>query len=287
MVLNKYIRNIIAKLYKLLKWQKVMDTETYKKYSLYKYYAPTDYNFEALEKGYWFFSKFGHANDPFDCDINLLNLTKNKWGLNANDIKEGATNDFAICSFSDSPLNKRLWALYSRSYSGFVVEYEYGEEQYGCFASKGLQLPLFDVSYLDKEEIEAVQEAPHKKLIPTLSKDMSVARREDEKKEELFMFLYSIKEKSIWETEQEKRMLIGYHESTSLKEEFFVNCRCHNGYKVFFPIQSVKRIIAGMNISDYDLYRLKYIASKKYNISVEKVVKGEPFELKLINNLND
>lgn len=252
---------------------------------LYKYYSDADYNFEALEKGYWFFSKFGHANDPFDCDITLLNLIKNKWGLNANDIKKGATKDYAICSFTDGPLNKHLWALYCNSYSGFVVEYEYDEKQYAEFAVEKLALPLFDVSYLNKEEIEAAQEIPHKKVIPSLE-NMPPAREKREKEEDLFMFLYSIKERDIWCAEHEKRMLIGNIRPDFSIDNFFIDCRCHNGYKVFFPKQSVKRIIAGMNISDCDLDRLKRIA-KKYNVNVEMVVKDEPFELKLINKLND
>lgn len=56
-------------------------------YSLYKYYAPMEYNFDALEQGYWFFKKFGHANDPFDCDMKLLDIINNKWNLKSDYIK--------------------------------------------------------------------------------------------------------------------------------------------------------------------------------------------------------
>lgn len=250
---------------------------------LYKYYAPTDYNFDALENGYWFFNKFGHANDPFDCDINLLNLIENKWGLKADDIKEYSINNFAICSFSNDPLNKHLWALYSESYKGFAVEFQYDEEQYADFTKRELALPLFDISYLSKDDITSIKEIPHKKLIPPVEKNMPQARKQEEHKEELFFFLYSIKEKAIWGEEHEKRMLIGNMKPKHSIKDFFIDCLCHNGYKVYYPSQSIKRIIAGINISKENLIRLKRIA-KKYNVNVEQVVKDKPFELKLINS---
>ena len=106
--MSKFI--IIDKVYKagckLLKWLKIMDVENHESYRLYKYYAPMDYNFDALYNGYWFFSKFGHANDPFDCDLSLLDIIKNKWNLNSKDIDKEAIKNFAICSFSDSQMRR-------------------------------------------------------------------------------------------------------------------------------------------------------------------------------------
>lgn len=254
---------------------------------LYKYYSDADYNFDALKRGYWFFSKFGHANDPFDCDLSLLNIINNKWKLKVNDIKNGATKDYAICSFSDSYLNKHLWSLYCNSYRGFVVEYEYGEKQYADFSARQLPLLLFDVSYLSKKEIEATNEIPTKQLIPPVEKEMPYDRKKQQEKDDFFVFFYSIKEGLIWGEEHEKRMLIGKYKPPFSTDGFFIDCFCHNGYKVFFPKQSVKKIIAGMNMSEDNLTRLKHIASEIYNINVEQVVKGEPFELKLINNIKN
>ena len=280
--MSKFI--IIDKVYKagckLLKWLKIMDVENHESNRLYKYYPPMDYNFDALYNGYWFFSKFGHANDPFDCDLSLLDIIKNKWNLNSKDIDKEAIKNFAICSFSDSYLNKHLWALYSNGHTGFVVEYEYDDMQYMEFSNKGLPLPLFDVSYLSKEEIETTEEIPVKQLIPPLQ-DMPPARQKRQEMDNLFFFFYSIKEKQIWNEEHEKRLLIGRNRPSFQTDKFFIDCRCKNGYKVYFPIQLVKRIIAGMNISPDNLKRLKSIA-KKYNVGVYKVVKERPFELRLV-----
>lgn len=249
-----------------------------KKYNLFKYYAPTKYNFDALERGYWFFSKFGHANDPFDCDARILDLIKNKWNLKSTDIKNGSLKDFAICSFSDSPLNKHLWALYSDCYKGFVVEYEYSEDIYMSFATKELPIPLFKVSYLDKEEIETETDIPATKLIPPKASNLPPARDEQEREDDLFYYLYSIKEKSIWSAENEMRLLLGNIKPDN--PDVMINCTCHNGYKVFFPNTIVKRIILGNNCCECNKTKLLQIANQ-YKVKVEQVIVEEPFELAL------
>lgn len=249
-----------------------------KKYNLFKYYAPTKYNFDALERGYWFFSKFGHANDPFDCDARILDLIKNKWNLKSTDIKKGSQKEFAICSFSDSPLNKHLWALYSDCYKGFVVEYEYSEKDYGEFITNGLAIPLFKVSYLDKEEIESKREIPATKLIPPKDTNLPLARDEQDEQEKLFFYLYSIKEKSIWSAENEMRLLLGNIKPD--KSDVMINCTCHNGYKVFFQKTIVKRIILGNNCCECNKTKLLQIANQ-YKVKVEQVIVEEPFELAL------
>lgn len=250
-------------------------------YSLYKYYAPMEYNFDALEQGYWFFKKFGHANDPFDCDMKLLDIINNKWNLKSDYIKKSSVNDFAICSFSDSPLNKHLWALYSDCYKGFVVEFKYDEKDYAEFVAKGLALPLFDVSYLDKKEIETIQVIPTLQLlIPPVQENMPQERARQQEREDLFYFLYSIKEKAIWSAEHEKRILLGNVKPTSNIPNFFIEEQCYNGYKVFFPNHLIKRIIIGASVSDGNLRRLSGIA-EKYQVEIEQIVKGAPFELRL------
>jgi len=256
------------------------------KYTLYKYYPPKDYNFDALEQGYWFFKKFCFANDPFDCDWQLLDMFKNKWRLTSNDVRKDQTNDFAICSFSDDDLNKHLWALYADSYKGFVVEFEYGEEEYDIMSQRSLlHLYLYDVAYLNKAELEKIEEIPTLKLIPSVPEDMAYARKKAQEQENLFLFLYSIKEKDIWHLENEKRLLLG-NIRPQTDNDRFIHCPDKNGYKVFFQKQMVKRIIIGYNVKEGDdnFKRLQKIA-EQYSVPMDKVEKGTPFELKRINLL--
>ena len=226
------------------------------KFNLYKYYAPESYNFDALERGYWFFKQFGYANDPFDCDWNLLDIIHNKWGLKSDDIQKDAALHYAICSFSDSPVNKHLWALYCCSYKGFVVEFEYTENDYLSFSQKGLPLYLCNVSYVDKDELEKIRTIPTLRLIPPVQENMSPERQAQHEKDNLFIFLYSIKEKSTWSAECEKRILLG-NRLKELPQGVLEECTEAHGYKVYFSRSMIKRIIAGTNISDENLQRPK------------------------------
>lgn len=160
------------------------------------------------------------------------------------------------------------------------MEFKYDEKDYAEFVAKGLALPLFDVSYLDKKEIETMHVIPTLQLIPPVQENMSQERARQQERENLFFFLYSIKEKAIWSAEHEKRILLGNVKPTSNIPYFFIEDQCNNGYKVFFPNYLVKRIIVGSYVSDENLCQLRSIA-EKYQVEIEQVVKGEPFELRL------
>ena len=43
-----------------------------RKHMLYKYYPPTEYTYDALQKGYFFFNKVSRQNDPYDASFKLL-----------------------------------------------------------------------------------------------------------------------------------------------------------------------------------------------------------------------
>lgn len=41
---------------------------------IYKYYAPTNYNMDALKKQYFWFSKAKYLNDPYDVCADVIEL---------------------------------------------------------------------------------------------------------------------------------------------------------------------------------------------------------------------
>ena len=91
---------------------------------LYKYYSPQPHNFEAVINGKFYFSKVCKLNDPFDSNFKLVEpykefLRKVPIAPNADKI----IGNYGTCSFSEEANNKHLWALYTDSYKGFVIEY--------------------------------------------------------------------------------------------------------------------------------------------------------------------
>lgn len=43
---------------------------------VYKYYAPEDYNLDAIEKQYFYFRHVSKLNDPFDSNILLFSARR-------------------------------------------------------------------------------------------------------------------------------------------------------------------------------------------------------------------
>ena len=121
---------------------------------IYKYYAPNEYNLDALLNHYFWFSKRECLNDPFDVanfkrgqkvltfDAELLQNTFLAMGLSEEKAKQ-RIHEYAICSFTRNELNKQMWAYYAKDYSGWCLAFKRGKLNVSSAS------PLLPVIYVD------------------------------------------------------------------------------------------------------------------------------------------
>lgn len=262
---------------------------------IYKYYAPNDYNFDALEQQYFFFNKAQFANDPFDCNPKLLEFLKPKSPYLNNLSSYDAFNQFGICCFSLANDNKHLWSLYAHSYKGFCVGFEC--DTFEKFFSEDIsQIPLVFATYIDRLEDIVEDKSKYTKYDyaesdvnnrkKTINVDVNeVCKLQPSHREwdDLMCLLLSIKEREIWDVEEEVRLIFhsfaiaNRHRLTKkgYKYEAF-------GYKVPMPKDCIKEIIIGHNIEQEHIIRLNKIGD---NMNLENLLKtspSSPFEIKII-----
>lgn len=251
--------------------------------TVYKYYPPRKYNIDALRNEYFWFSKRKYQNDPFDmCAEVIEQFPKFKdrlanLGYDHNKYLE-LVNKYATCSFAKSGTNKHLWALYADSYRGWCLEFEETENMVkGTFDKK-----LYEMIYIDEfpDFDNFDTDIPHydKQSVYTPINELLRDIR-NKGGERLFHYLLCIKEKAIWEIEEEKRMIIARTYLATNDIEYA------SGYKVSWQPAILKRIIVGHNISKRKLHSLQRIAhrkcielwqtkveySQKFSIEIEKL----------------
>jgi|SRR5690554_676579 len=89
---------------------------------LFKYYALNINNIDALLNHYFYLSNPGDFNDPFDCNINLVENIENLDDLKI--ISRNTYKNIGICSFSETIDNHLMWAHYTNNYNGFVLGFD-------------------------------------------------------------------------------------------------------------------------------------------------------------------
>ena len=86
--------------------------------NLFKYYALNLNNIAALYQNYFWLSNPSDFNDPFDCNINLIEFEeKPEWSKRGNN-----HGNVGVCCFTESINDPTLWAFYT-NYNGFVLEF--------------------------------------------------------------------------------------------------------------------------------------------------------------------
>lgn len=257
---------------------------------IYKYYSPRDYNFEALENGYFFFSKAKYLNDPFDTSFNLVSekIINKLFSGNAKKASESMAN-YGICCFSESWKNNILWAYYADNYRGFVIGYDDKilSNMTGNLIQKiQIRIPFQKVSYIDNlDELYNQQSFPYYPLgnekgiegapefVP-----MSVSETYDPKQiDKFFTYLCAVKSTS-WSSEKEWRLIAAIdvmsRDSQIIKKE-------EKGYKIPIPKDCVKEIMVGYNFDESHNSVIDEV-SKKYGLNdIYKVGPADmPFDLK-------
>jgi hypothetical protein len=93
--------------------------------SVFKYFSPNEYSLKGLEHGYLYHNHFANFNDPFDCNINLIDFnvgTKEYLGTMSE--FQDRLNRIGICCFAGTNDSTLMWSHYADNHSGFCLEFK-------------------------------------------------------------------------------------------------------------------------------------------------------------------
>lgn len=234
---------------------------------IYKYYPVNEKFLQCLQEQKLWFSKPTEFNDPFDCNMQILNefpdFKERLHRLEPN-LQQKITEvfeNFGICCFSEESDNMHLWALYADGFKGLVLGFdETGFNDYftKLFSAKCILEP---VNYskkpldLDNGEIQEDNEV----ITPVRAFFLNEKRFD-----KLLECLITQKKESPWAIEKEKRLIINTlaRKNGAKRYEDIEN----KGYFVPWKPDSLKTIIFGYRMSDIDKNRLEKIITDN-NIS--------------------
>lgn len=252
---------------------------------IYKYYAPTPYNFDAIEKGYFFFSKAKTLNDPFDASFRLVTeaIRDRLYPSRQSQRKAFETmQEYGICSFSENWDNNILWAYYAQSYKGFVVAFD--ENKFISLTDSLMaRIPYQKVSY-----VETIDDVLKSRVFPYYEPESGNKEEfviydilDDIKKQDKF-FVYICSLKSIkWQSENEWRLIAANDviQNKIRLEKKQVSFE-EKGYKIPFPDDVVKGIYVGYNFEKSKGLHLQLMKSRHKLKSIQMVSPSEkPFAL--------
>ena len=90
--------------------------------ALYKFYCLNLNNVAALLNNYFHLSNPSDFNDPFDCNVNLLEDITDLGQMKT--VKRNSYTNVGICSFSETIDNHLMWAHYTNNYNGFALQFK-------------------------------------------------------------------------------------------------------------------------------------------------------------------
>ncbi len=238
--------------------------------NIYKYTGVNDKLIDSLENKYLWFSKPNFLNDPFDCNLELINsypIFKKLLEINysSQEIID-LTKEFGVCSFSKINDSLHLWALYANSHSGICLVFN--QEIINNHYSRICGEPgvLTECDYRDSPleldgniEWKKTQNMIIKKPIHSIFRDNDV--------DILFKKILLQKNKDIWKNESEKRIIINGRalKYGLIKEEY----RSKKGYKMPLPDNALTEIILGYNVSDENKEMIEKLNKKYYSNKLE------------------
>ncbi|WP_347065411.1 DUF2971 domain-containing protein [Flavobacterium sp. WV_118_3] len=89
---------------------------------LYRFYPLNLYSIDGLFRSYFHLSNPGDFNDPFDCNVNLIEDVDDLSHMKT--VKRNNFGNLGICSFSETIDNHLMWAHYTNNYYGFALEFD-------------------------------------------------------------------------------------------------------------------------------------------------------------------
>jgi len=92
--------------------------------SVFKYFPRNDLSIKSLKENYLYHSIFTGFNDPFDCNLNLINFKKGKTPYTGTKSKFlSQFNRTGICCFTSEKNSILMWSHYASHHSGFCLEF--------------------------------------------------------------------------------------------------------------------------------------------------------------------
>ena len=88
----------------------------------YKFYPINTYSLDCLFRNYFYLSNPGLFNDPFDCNVNLLDGIGSTESMTT--VKRNNYSNAGISCLTETIDNHLMWAHYTNNYNGFVLEFE-------------------------------------------------------------------------------------------------------------------------------------------------------------------
>ncbi len=90
---------------------------------LFKFYSLNFNNIDALYNQYFFLSNPKDFNDPFDCNINLIEDIEPETLKPLKTVRRNSIGNIGISSFSETIDNHLMWAHYTDNYYGFALKF--------------------------------------------------------------------------------------------------------------------------------------------------------------------
>lgn len=88
---------------------------------LFKYFPLNLYSIDGLIRSYFHLANPGSFNDPFDCNVNLVEDIGDLQKMET--VKRNNFKNIGVCSFSETIDNHLMWAHYTNNYNGFALEF--------------------------------------------------------------------------------------------------------------------------------------------------------------------
>lgn len=232
------------------------------KMKIYKYFNFTedltkDKKIESFVENYLWFSKPKYFNDPFDCNMEIINKYNEFLNLLADGAKDFIienTKDFGICCFSTSNDNIHMWSHYAESHKGICLEYD--STNFEDYFSNLLKCKcrLFEVDYRKEfidlnGTIEIEKNADY-----TRSLHISQIIKDPKLMDTLFEKLLCQKLKKVWSNENELRLILGGLARKNNKDKELLA-----GYKIPINRDLITGITFGFNTPSIIKEKIKEI----------------------------
>jgi hypothetical protein len=172
-------------------------------------------------------------------------------------------NNFAICCFTKRPNNQHFWSLYAGNFQGWCLEFE---QDNLVNPISGVPNKLHDVIYLNEvpnlDDKNKYLEIEKTEYGDSRSETIVGLLNNEKMREKLFAYLLRIKNRDIWSSEEECRLILG--------NIYLMNHQQHsnaNGYRIPWKENALKRIIIGYRIPEY-LRKIIHMFAKENNVPV-------------------
>jgi hypothetical protein len=96
--------------------------------TVFKYFGTEDLHLQSLREKYLYHSDYVYFNDPFDCNIELINFEKIGKSKNEGKVEDAIRNKFnsiGVCCYTRNVNSILMWSHYASNHKGFCVEYNY------------------------------------------------------------------------------------------------------------------------------------------------------------------